>query len=286
MIRKPNKKLIGIFIFIGILMFFTILFYFIGTKIFINKENIMVMFFKESTQGLKVGSPVVFKGVEIGKVIEINLINKESKTLDFDIPVYIAITNEANNVKNKKRLLEELIEKGLRARLSTYSYITGQLMIEFIILPNTEPVFLNKIKNVPEIPGLSVLSFLKHSMAAHKHFETGKDLSMGEFLANLEAARESLGIPKEWLNRSINVGFSGGERKRLMLLRLVMTKPKLAILDEPDSGADATVQKQIVDVIREMPDTTFLFISHQENFTKQITPTDITTLSAGKVMIK
>ena len=123
-------------------------------------------------------------------------------------------------------------------------------------------------------------------MAAHKHFETGKDLSMGEFLANLEAARESLGIPKEWLNRSINVGFSGGERKRLMLLRLVMTKPKLAILDEPDSGADATVQKQIVDVIREMPDTTFLFISHQENFTKQITPTDITTLSAGKVMIK
>lgn len=152
MIRKPNKKLIGIFIFIGILMFFTTLFYFIGTKIFINKENIMVMFFKESTQGLKVGSPVVFKGVEIGKVIEINLINKESKTLDFDIPVYIAITNEANSVKNKKRLLKELIEKGLRARLSTYSYITGQLMIEFIISPNTEPIFLNKIKNVPEIP--------------------------------------------------------------------------------------------------------------------------------------
>lgn len=152
MIRKPNKKLIGVFIFIGILMFFTILFYFIGTKIFINKENIMVMFFKESTQGLKVGSPVVFKGVEIGKVIEINLINKESKTLDFDIPVYIAITNEANNVKNKKKLLEDLIEKGLRARLSTYSYITGQLMIEFIISPNSELVLLNKVKNVPEIP--------------------------------------------------------------------------------------------------------------------------------------
>ena len=152
MIRKPNKKLIGIFIFIGILMFFTILFYFIGTKIFINKENIMVMFFKESTQGLKVGSPVVFKGVEIGKVIEINLINKESKTLDFDIPVYIAITNEANNVKNKKKLLEDLIEKGLRARLSTYSYITGQLMVEFIISPNSELVLLNKVKNVPEIP--------------------------------------------------------------------------------------------------------------------------------------
>ena len=139
---------------------------------------------------------------------------------------------------------------------------------------------------MPEIPGLTVLSFLKHSAAAHHHFNTGHDLSMGEFLTNLESARDALNIPKEWLNRSINVGFSGGERKRLMLLRLVLTKPKLAMLDEPDSGADATTQKQIADTIREMTDTTFLFISHQKNFTEQINPTDITTLSNGKIVIE
>lgn len=109
---------------------------------------------------------------------------------------------------------------------------------------------------------------------------------MGEFLSKLEDARTKLDIPKEWLNRSINVGFSGGERKRLMLLRLVMTNPKLAILDEPDSGADATVQQQIANVIHEMTDTTFIFISHQQNFTDLVAPTDITTLSNGKVMIK
>ncbi|MDE6477792.1 MAG: ATP-binding cassette domain-containing protein, partial [Alphaproteobacteria bacterium] len=86
-------------------------------------------------------------------------------------------------------------------------------------------------QNVPEIPGLTVMSFLKHSAVAHAHFQTGRDLSMGEFLTRLEDARAKLDIPKEWLNRSINVGFSGGERKRLMLLRLVMTAPKLAILD-------------------------------------------------------
>ena len=141
-------------------------------------------------------------------------------------------------------------------------------------------------QNVPEIPGLTVLSFLKHSASAHHHFNTGRDLSMGEFLTRLESVRTKLDIPKEWLNRSINVGFSGGERKRLMLLRLMMTNPKLAILDEPDSGADATVQRQIVDTIREMHDTTFLFISHQKNFTDLIQPSDITTLSNGKVMIK
>lgn len=141
-------------------------------------------------------------------------------------------------------------------------------------------------QNVPEIPGLTVLSFLKHSTAAHQHFDTGRDLSMGEFLQNLEDAREKLNIPRDWLNRSINVGFSGGERKRLMLLRLIMTTPKLAILDEPDSGADASVQTQIVQTMREMTETTFLFISHQQHFTDMVQPTHITTLSAGKVMIE
>ncbi|MCR4917870.1 MAG: ATP-binding cassette domain-containing protein [Alphaproteobacteria bacterium] len=141
-------------------------------------------------------------------------------------------------------------------------------------------------QNVPEIPGLTIVSFLKHSVAAHHHFETGKDLPMGEFLNKLEDARTALQIPKDWLNRCVNVGFSGGERKRLMLLRLLLTKPKLAILDEPDSGADATVQQQIANTIKSMSDTTFIFISHQPAFTASINPTNTTTLSNGKNMIE
>ena len=141
-------------------------------------------------------------------------------------------------------------------------------------------------QNVPEIPGLTIISFLKHSAAAHHHFEYGKDLSMAEFLEMLESARERLNIPREWLNRSVNVGFSGGERKRIMLLRLVMTNPKLAILDEPDSGADATVKAQIADTIKSMPNTTFIFISHQSDFTTMVSPTHTTTLSNGKIVIE
>lgn len=141
-------------------------------------------------------------------------------------------------------------------------------------------------QNVPEIPGLTVLSFLKHSMAAHKHFETGHDLSMGEFLDKLEAAREQLDIPKDWLNRYINVGFSGGERKRLMLLRLLLLQPKLALLDEPDSGADKNVQKKIIATINSMPNTTFLFISHQDAFSSAIKINKTTTLINGKIVIQ
>lgn len=141
-------------------------------------------------------------------------------------------------------------------------------------------------QHVPEIPGLTIVSFLKHSIAAHHHFNTGQDLPMGEFLNSLEQARESLDIPRDWLNRSVNVGFSGGERKRIMLLRLIMTNPKLAILDEPDSGADRDLQQLIANVIHSMPDTTFVFISHQSEFTSMVAPTDITTLSNGRIMIE
>ena len=141
-------------------------------------------------------------------------------------------------------------------------------------------------QHVPEIPGLSVLSFLKHSCIAHTHFQSGQDLSMGEFLQKLELARAQLNIPKEWLNRSINVGFSGGERKRLMLLQLILTKPKFAILDEPDSGADTQTQQLIADTIKDMTDTTFLIISHQPAFTRMLEITDTTSLSNGKNVIE
>lgn len=141
-------------------------------------------------------------------------------------------------------------------------------------------------QNVPEIPGLTIISFLKHSIAAHRHFQTGRDLPMGEFLEIMESAREKLNIPRDWLNRSVNVGFSGGERKRIMLLRLILAQPKLAILDEPDSGADAVVKNQIAETIHSMPNTTFIFISHQNDFTQMVNPTHTTTLSNGKVMIE
>ena len=141
-------------------------------------------------------------------------------------------------------------------------------------------------QNVPEIPGLTVLSFLKHSCAAHTHFNTGQELSMGDFLQKLNATCEQLNIPSQWLNRYVNVGFSGGERKRLMLLQLAMTQPRLAILDEPDSGADNETKDLIARTIHNMPNTTFIIISHQPDFTDRINPTPIITLSSGQIMIK
>ncbi|MBR4506967.1 MAG: ATP-binding cassette domain-containing protein [Alphaproteobacteria bacterium] len=170
-----------------------------------------------------------------------------------------------------------------------YTITSGQIIFNNIDITHESAtqrallgIFLGA-QNVPEIPGLSVLSFLKYSIIAHKKFETGRDISMAEFMEILENARTKLDIPNDWLNRSINVGFSGGERKRLMLLRLIMTKPKFAILDEPDSGADSITQQQIADTVHDMHDTTFMFISHQQKFTDLISPSNITTLEHGKI---
>ena len=90
----------------------------------------------------------------------------------------------------------------------------------------------------------------------------------------------------ELSSRDLNVGFSGGERKKIMLMQLIMTNPKFAILDEPDSGADKQTQQLIADTIKSMPDTTFLIISHQQSFTDLISPTDTITLSDGEIMLK
>ena len=170
-----------------------------------------------------------------------------------------------------------------------FKITSGQIIFNNIDITHETPtrrallgIFLGA-QNVPEIPGLTVMSFLKHTMSAHTNFNTGHDLPMAEFLEKLESVREQLNIPRDWMNRGINVGFSGGERKKLMLLRLVLTQPKLAILDEPDSGADNATQQQIADTIHKMNNTTFILISHQQQFTKLIQPTNTTTLEHGKI---
>jgi Fe-S cluster assembly ATP-binding protein len=137
-------------------------------------------------------------------------------------------------------------------------------------------------QHVPEIPGLSVTSFLKHSLMSHN-----SKLSASDFFQKLSDARTKLNIPESWLGRSINVGFSGGEKKRLTFLHMLLVRPRLAVLDEPDSGVDADTQKLFAKIIKELNKngTTFLVISHQEKFTNMIKDTSVTILSDGKIMI-
>lgn len=142
--KNPNKRLIGVFLITGIIFFGLIIGQSIWDKYASSRKNIFVMYFEESLQGLSQGAPIVFQGVEIGKVVNIKLIANPSE-LKFRIPVYgnfksknFLSQNDGWNLWNSPNLLEELVKQGLRARLTTQNYLTGQLMIELVMLPESK----------------------------------------------------------------------------------------------------------------------------------------------------
>ena len=143
MSKQPNTRLIGLFLIIGILSFIGIIGHFIASKMVTDDKNLFVMYFDETVSGLNIGSPVVFMGVQIGKVAKIDLITNPD-SMDFRIPVYAKLEPrknvQINGLRGRRAVLEELVQKGLRARLATQSYLTGQLMIELEMMPDTEIV--------------------------------------------------------------------------------------------------------------------------------------------------
>ena len=152
--RQPNRRKIGIFIVGSAAVLLLILGGLLQNKIFGHKGREVVMFFDESVNGLSVGSAVVFKGVKIGEVSRIE-IKADADELTFSIPVYARMKAKSINSNSffstPKGILDELVRKGLRARLATHSFVTGQLMIELVMAPDSE-VKLHGDSGVLEIP--------------------------------------------------------------------------------------------------------------------------------------
>ncbi len=154
--KKPNNKLIGLFIICGITLFLATVGMFVAEKVMTDTKSRVVMYFSESIKGLDVGSPVVFKGVNIGRVVKIDLIT-DMRDGEFTIPVFVSFNAQNFNpsVPNeiRRQILRELVSKGLRARLSTQNYLTGQLMIELEMMPvDTPAVYRGQNNSAPEIP--------------------------------------------------------------------------------------------------------------------------------------
>lgn len=154
--KNKTYRSVGMFVFVGMFILGAIIYRYV-IKTFLTKDSeYPVMYFEESIKGLNVGSPVVFKGVEIGQVTGIKLV-VDMETGTFKTPVYAEfIENKSFEFKDKRNLeprkaLKDLISKGLRARLVSGNYLTGQLMIELVMEPNT-PIEFNGYPYEPEIP--------------------------------------------------------------------------------------------------------------------------------------
>jgi len=132
------------------------------------------------------------------------------------------------------------------------------------------------------IHGLSVGTFLKAAVEAKR----GEQIPFRTFRTELDEAMSHLGIKKEFLGRSLNEGFSGGEKKRTEILQMRLLQPELAILDETDSGLDVDALKLVFNSVREYagPENAFLIVTHYDRVLDYINPTHVHIMADGRIV--
>lgn len=136
-----------------------------------------------------------------------------------------------------------------------------------------------------EIPGVTTTTFLKTALNAIRKARGEAELDPASFLKLQKQKLAEIGMDPEMLKRGVNVGFSGGEKKRNEVLQLAMLQPKLAILDETDSGLDIDALKIVADGVNALraPDRSFLIITHYQRLLDYIKPDVVHVLAKGKI---
>lgn len=137
-----------------------------------------------------------------------------------------------------------------------------------------------------EIPGVAMTTFLKTAVNAVRKQRGAAEMDALEFLKFLKDKQKALGIADDMLKRGVNVGFSGGEKKRNEILQMAMLEPSFAILDETDSGLDIDALKIVADGVNGLrdPKRGFLVITHYQRLLDYIVPDHVHILADGKIV--
>ena len=137
-----------------------------------------------------------------------------------------------------------------------------------------------------EVPGVATMTFLRTALNAQRKARGESELTTPEFLKRVRDAAAQLGIRQEMLRRGVNVGFSGGEKKRNEILQMAMLEPKLAVLDETDSGLDIDALKIVSDGVNRLraPDRGMIVITHYQRLLDYIVPDVVHVLWKGRVV--
>ncbi len=137
-----------------------------------------------------------------------------------------------------------------------------------------------------EIPGVAALTFLRTSVNAQRRARGQEELSAPEFMKRAREAAATLKIPDEMLKRPLNVGFSGGEKKRMEALQILLLQPTLIVLDETDSGLDIDALKLIGETINALrgPDKALVVITHYPRLLDYIRPDRVHVLQGGQIV--
>jgi Fe-S cluster assembly ATP-binding protein len=137
-----------------------------------------------------------------------------------------------------------------------------------------------------EIPGVATMTFLRTALNAQRKKRGEPELTTPEFLKRVKDVSARLGIDADMLRRAVNVGFSGGEKKRNEILQMAMMEPRLAVMDETDSGLDIDALKIVADGVNNLrsPKRSFVVITHYQRLLNYIVPDVVHVLSRGRIV--
>jgi Fe-S cluster assembly ATP-binding protein len=137
-----------------------------------------------------------------------------------------------------------------------------------------------------EIPGVATMTFLRTALNAQRKKRGEAEYSTPEFLKKVRELSGKLNIEPDMLRRAVNVGFSGGEKKRNEILQMALLEPRLAVLDETDSGLDIDALKIVSDGVNRLrgPGRSFLVITHYQRLLTYIVPDVVHVLSHGRIV--
>ena len=138
-----------------------------------------------------------------------------------------------------------------------------------------------------EIPGVSSLQFIRESLNTQRRARGEKDLSGAEFIKLARAEASELGMDAEMLKRPVNVGFSGGEKKRAEMVQMGIMRPRFAVLDETDRGLDIDALRTVgagINRIMRAPDKSVLLITHYQRLLDYVRPDKVHVLSKGRIV--
>jgi len=137
-----------------------------------------------------------------------------------------------------------------------------------------------------EIPGVATMTFLRTALNAQRKHRGEPELSTPEFLKRVREVAGKLGIAQDMLRRGVNVGFSGGEKKRNEVLQMSLFEPKLCVLDETDSGLDIDALKIVAEGVNKLrsPERSFVVITHYQRLLNYIVPDVVHVLSKGRIV--
>ena len=137
-----------------------------------------------------------------------------------------------------------------------------------------------------EIPGVQTMNFIRTAMNAQRKARGEEEISAADFLKLVRVKAKLVGLDDAKLKRPFNVGFSGGEKKRMEMLQLAMFEPRFAIMDETDSGLDIDALKMVGDVVNALrgPGRGFLVITHYQRLLEFIKPDRVHVLAGGRIV--